>query len=726
MMKNANLKKILWGAAGVVTLAGGTFICAQILAEDRYAKKSLNHILKVNQSKNRRPKQKLPTRNENIASLKNKEYDVLIIGGGATGSGCALDSITRGLSTALVELDDFGSGTSSRSTKLIHGGVRYLQKAIMNFDYEQYKMVEEALHERDNLLQIAPHLSFPLPIMLPVYKYWQIPYFWAGIKMYDFVSGDKCLKASYYLNKEGALEQFPMLKNDSLKGAIVYYDGTHNDARMNLSIALTAARLGATLGNHIKVTDLVKNENGKVVGANVTDQITKDSWTIKAKCVINATGPFTDSIRKMDNNAVIDIVKPSSGVHIVLPEYYSPKNMGLLDPQTSDGRVIFFLPWQGLTIAGTTDSPCEITHSPAPTEREIQFILNEVKNYLTPDIEVRRGDVLSAWSGIRPLVLDPNKKDTQSLVRNHVIHVSESGLITIAGGKWTTYRSMALETLDKAVEACHLSPKRDSQTDGLLLEGGHTWTPTSFIALVQDLGVDTEVAKHLSNTYGDRAFSVGKMAQLTGHKWPIVGKKLHPEFPYIEAEVRYAIREYALTPIDVIARRLRLSFLNVQAAEEVLPRVVEIMAEELMWSESERIKQMEDSLNFLRVEMGKDVNKHARQKIRIDLSENDINHATKSFNLLDRGSKGYVSINDIRASLKKQGANLTGEQVHSILSELDTNENGKVELDEYLLMITAIKEGLISHSRLARVAQKEVYTSDHKYGEKMERSGGGV
>ncbi|CAB4059280.1 glpA [Lepeophtheirus salmonis] len=457
-------------------------------------------------------------------------------------------------------------------------------------------MVEEALHERDNLLQIAPHLSFPLPIMLPVYKYWQIPYFWAGIKMYDFVSGDKCLKASYYLNKEGALEQFPMLKNDSLKGAIVYYDGTHNDARMNLSIALTAARLGATLGNHIKVTDLVK-----------------------AKCVINATGPFTDSIRKMDNNAVIDIVKPSSGVHIVLPEYYSPKNMGLLDPQTSD--------------------------------------------------------------------------DTQSLVRNHVIHVSESGLITIAGGKWTTYRSMALETLDKAVEACHLSPKRDSQTDGLLLEGGHTWTPTSFIALVQDLGVDTEVAKHLSNTYGDRAFSVGKMAQLTGHKWPIVGKKLHPEFPYIEAEVRYAIREYALTPIDVIARRLRLSFLNVQAAEEVLPRVVEIMAEELMWSESERIKQMEDSLNFLRVEMGKDVNKHARQKIRIDLSENDINHATKSFNLLDRGSKGYVSINDIRASLKKQGANLTGEQVHSILSELDTNENGKVELDEYLLMIAAIKEG---------------------------------
>ncbi|CAB4065768.1 glpA [Lepeophtheirus salmonis] len=586
MMKNANLKKILLGASGAVTLAGGAFFWSQILAEDRYAKKSLNHILKVNQSKNRRPKQKLVSRSENIASLKNKEYDVLIIGGGVTGSGCALDSITRGLSTALVELDDFGSGTSSRSTKLIHGGER----------------------------------SF-------------------------------------------------------------YYDGTHNDARMNLSIALTAARLGATLGNHIKVTNLVKNENGKVVGANVTDEITKDSWTIKAKCVINATGPFTDSIRKMDNNS-----------------YYSPKNMGLLDPQTSDGRVIFFLPWQGLTIAGTTDSPCEITHSPAPTEKEIQFILNEVKNYLTPDIEIRRGDVLSAWSGIRPLVLDPNKKDTQSLVRNHIIHVSESGLITIAGGKWTTYRSMALETLDKAVEACHLSPKRDSQTDGLLLEGGHTWTPTSFIALVQDLGVDTEVAKHLSQTYGDRAISVGKMAQLTGHKWPIAGKKLHPEFPYIEAEVRYAIKEYALTPVDVIARRLRLSFLNVQAAEEVLPRVVEIMAEELKWSEKSK--------------WGKDVNKRSRQKIHIDLSENDIKDATKSFNLLDRGSKGYVSVNDIRASLKKQ--------------ELDTNENGKVELDEYLQMVAAIKEGLISHSRLARVAQKEVYTSDHKYGEKMERSGGGV
>ena len=233
--------------------------------------------------------------------------------------------------------------------------------------------------------------------------------------------------------------------------------------------------------------------------------------------------------------------------------------MGLLDPATSDGRVIFFLPWQvfdwtgnftshlikfavliifkGLTIAGTTDSPCEVTLTPSPTEADIQFILQEIRNYLNSDVEVRRGDVLSAWSGIRPLVSDPNKPDTQSLARNHIVHVSESGLVTIAGGKWTTYRSMAKDTLDAAVKDSNLPAIRESATDGLLLEGAHQWSPTMFIRLVQDFGLESEVAMHLANTYGDRAFSVAKLASLTGKRWPIVGKRLHEEFPYIDAEV---------------------------------------------------------------------------------------------------------------------------------------------------------------------------------------------
>lgn len=365
------------------------------------------------------------------------------------------------------------------------------------------------------------------------------------------------------------------------------------------------------------------------------------------------------------------------GIHIILPDYYSPSNMGLLDPATSDGRVIFFLPWQGRTVAGTTDSPTEITHSPSPSERDIEFILNEVKNYLTPDIEgmcdgsavsqwhthrlvldlslilVRRGDVQAAWSGIRPLVKDPNNPDdTQNLVRNHVIHVSPSKLVTIAGGKWTTYRCMAKETIDAAVKACNLPAKNDSETDGLLIEGGHTWTPTMFIRLVQDFGVDSQVAMHLAETYGDRAFSVVKMAGITGKRWPIVGKRLHDEHPYIEAEVIYALREYAATAVDVIARRLRLSFLNVQAAEEALPRIVEIMAEHLKWSKAEKEKQIKDALNFLKLEMGKDANRAVKDAIPISLSKGDITEYYKRFSALDTGKKGFVSVNDLKNSLK--------------------------------------------------------------------------
>jgi glycerol-3-phosphate dehydrogenase len=377
----------------------------------------------------------IPTRSEQLTSLQTGEqFDILVIGGGVTGCGVALDSITRGLSTALVEKEDFGSGTSSRSTKLIHGGVRYLQKAIMGLDYEQYKLVKEALHERANLLEIAPHLSHPLPIMLPVYKWWQVPYFWFGIKMYDFVSGKKLVKSSFYVSKARALEEFPMLQGNKLCGAIVYYDGQHNDARMNLAIALTAAREGARVANHVEVLHLIK-EKDIIKGAHVRDVLTGKEWNIFAKVIVNATGPFTDSIRQMDDPTVANICQPSAGVHVVVPDYYSPRRMGLLDPSTSDGRVIFFLPWEGKTIAGTTDSPTEVTHHPHPTEEDIRFILQEIKDYLSPDLSVRRGDILAAWSGIRPLVSNPNSKDTQSISRNHVIEVSASKMVTIAGGE---------------------------------------------------------------------------------------------------------------------------------------------------------------------------------------------------------------------------------------------------------------------------------------------------
>ncbi|XP_035421947.1 glycerol-3-phosphate dehydrogenase, mitochondrial [Cygnus atratus] len=677
-------------------------------------------------------KHDFPTREEQILALQTtREFDVLVIGGGATGCGCALDAVTRGLKTALLERDDFSSGTSSRSTKLIHGGVRYLQKAIMKLDFEQYRMVKEALQERANLLEIAPHLSAPLPIMLPVYKWWQLPYYWVGIKLYDLVAGSQCLKSSYVLSKSRALELFPMLRKDKLVGAIVYYDGQHNDARMNLAIALTAARYGAATANYAEVLRLLKTTDpgsGKerVCGARCRDILTGQEFDVKAKCVINATGPFTDSVRKMDDQEVPNICQPSAGVHIVMPGYYSPDNMGLLDPATSDGRVIFFLPWEKMTIAGTTDSPTDVTPHPIPTEEDINFILNEVRNYLSVDVEVRRGDVLAAWSGIRPLVTDPNSKDTQSISRNHVVTVSDSGLVTIAGGKWTTYRAMAQDTIDAAIQAHDLNAG-SSKTIGLQLQGAEDWSPTLYIRLVQDYGLESEVAQHLASTYGDKAFEVAKIAQVTGKRWPIVGKRLVSEFPYIEAEVIYGVKEYARTAVDMVSRRTRLAFLNVQAAEEALPRIVDIMGKELNWSEQKKKEELEAAKKFLYYEMGYKVKSdQLTDSSEITLVPSDIERYKKRFHMFDKDKKGFITILDVQRVLESISVQIDEKTLHDILNEVDLNKNGQVELIEFLQLMSAIQKGHVSGSRLAVLMK----TAEENLGQRVvipvDRSGGGL
>ncbi|PKS09675.1 hypothetical protein jhhlp_004295 [Lomentospora prolificans] len=560
---------------------------------------------------------RIKSRDEQIMSLKksseirDNEYDMLIIGGGATGAGVALDAATRGLRVAMVERDDFSSGTSSKSTKLVHGGVRYLEKAVWNLDYAQYQLVREALKERKYFLRTAPHLSMWLPIMIPIDRWWKAPYFWAGTKLYDLLAGSEGIESSYFLTKSKALDVFPMLKRTDLFGALVYYDGAHNDSRMNVSIAVTAALYGATVVNHMEVRQLLKDESGKLCGATAIDHIPardgkkSQEITIRAKCIVNCTGPFCDSIRKMDDPTFKDIVSPSSGVHVILPGYFSPSNMGLIDPSTSDGRVIFFLPWQGNTIAGTTDEPCDITPNPLPEEKAIEWILNEIRQYIAPDINVRRGDVLAAWSGIRPLVKDPKAKNTESLVRNHLIDISASGLLTCAGGKWTTYRQMAEECVDAAIREFNLQTKpfanapsvsgTDVVDDGAILDGtcqthnvrlvgAHGFSKTLFIPLIQHFGVETEVAKHLTESYGDRAWAVASLCQPTDRRFPARGERISQLYPFVDGEVRYAVKhEYAQTAVDVLARRTRLAFLNAQAALEALPRIIDIMAQELGW-----------------------------------------------------------------------------------------------------------------------------------------------
>ncbi|PQE07446.1 glycerol-3-phosphate dehydrogenase protein [Rutstroemia sp. NJR-2017a BBW] len=554
-------------------------------------------------------------------------YDLLVIGGGATGAGVALDAATRGLKVAVVERDDFSSGTSSKSTKLVHGGVRYLEKAVWELDYNQYALVKEALRERKYFLETAPHLSSWLPIMLPLDKWWKAPYYWAGTKCYDFLAGSEGIETSYFLTRSKALDAFPMLKKDNLVGALVYYDGAHNDSRMNVSLAMTAALYGGTVVNHLEVTSLEKDANGRLCGAKVRDLIDEkdgkkpQEFNIRARGIINATGPFTDAIRKMDDQEVKEIVAPSSGVHVILPGYYSPQKMGLIDPKTSDGRVIFFLPWQGNTIAGTTDAPTQIEYNPVAGEKEIDWILSEIRHYLAPDINVRRGDVLAAWSGIRPLVKNPNAKNTEALVRNHLINVSPSGLLTCAGGKWTTYRQMAEECVDEAIKEFKLTPRPVTnapnisgseliddgarlngtcQTHQVKLVGAHGFSKTLFINLIQHFGVETDIAKHLTESYGDRAWTVAALSSPTEQRFPVRGLRISPLYPFVDGEVRYAVRhEYAQTAVDVLARRTRLAFLNAQAALEATPKVIDIMAEELNWSNKRKDVEWTNTVKFL-------------------------------------------------------------------------------------------------------------------------------
>ncbi|RDW57634.1 glycerol-3-phosphate dehydrogenase-1 [Coleophoma cylindrospora] len=596
---------------------------------------------------------RIKTRDEQIADLKRSSriqpsaisktqnslstdddsiYDLLVIGGGATGTGIALDAATRGLKVALVERDDFSSGTSSKSTKLIHGGVRYLEKAFWNLDYEQFKLVQEALSERQHFQNVAPHLSTWTPILIPLQQWWQAPYFWAGTKAYDLLAGSQGFKNSYFMSKAASLEAFPMQRKDKLIGSLVYYDGQQNDSRTNIALAMTAALYGTTTVNHLEVTGLDKDSNGKLCGARVRDLIAdrngddkgKADFSIRAKGIINATGPFVDAIQQMDEPGKAEIVAPSSGVHIILPGHLTPDEMGLIDPSSSDGRVVFLLPWEGCTLAGTTDSPTNISKNPIPSEKDISWVLNQVREYLTPEVPIRRSDVLAAWSGIRPLVRDPNAKNTESLVRNHLVTVSNSGLLTCAGGKWTTYRQMAEDAVDEAVKVFQLQPRQDSfsrvnaalknfrdyndvaaidgscQTRHVRLIGAHGHSPNLFISLAQHFGFDADVAKHLANSYGDRAWAVAEMGLPETKTTSAIGARLSPKYPFLDSEVTYAIRnEYAQTAIDVLARRTRLSFLDVNAALTALPAVIDVMGEELSWDRARKDLEWKDSVSFL-------------------------------------------------------------------------------------------------------------------------------
>ena len=488
---------------------------------------------------------------------EERTYDLAVIGGGATGLGVALDAAVRGFSVVLVESHDFAKGTSSRATKLVHGGVRYLAQGNI-------ALVREALHERTTLLRNAPHLAQPLAFVMPSYRCWESPFYGVGLKMYDALAGSAGLGATEFLGVQRTLQCLPTARPDGLKGGVKYWDGQFDDARLALALARTAARHGALLVNYCAARSLV-HDAGKVSGVLCEDTETGKAYKIRARCVVNATGVWVDALRQQDSEAthrpVRPIVAPSQGVHVVVDREFLPSDHALMVPKTADGRVLFAVPWLGKVILGTTDSPRnDLDREPEPFAQELQFILGESARYL------RRApgpsDIRSIWVGLRPLVKpeDDDGNNTKSLSREHTVLVSRSGLVTVTGGKWTTYRAMAEDVLDKCFEKGLLPGRPAGGTVRLPLVG----TPSG---PVQHRMCDPQGW----HSYGsEEAF----VRDLPGAAASLGGE-------VVEAMVRFAARfEYARTVEDVLARRRRVLFLDARQAAAAAPDVARILQEE--------------------------------------------------------------------------------------------------------------------------------------------------
>ncbi|NMM81412.1 FAD-dependent oxidoreductase [Acidovorax sp. SRB_14] len=501
----------------------------------------------------------LPTRRADLLAqlAQPRVYDLVVIGGGATGLGVALDAAARGFSVALIESHDFAKGTSSRATKLVHGGVRYLAQGNI-------ALVREALHERTTLLHNAPHLAQPLAFVMPSYHCWESPFYGVGLKMYDALAGKAGLGATEFLGRERTLQCLPTARAAGLKGGVKYWDGQFDDARLALALARTAASRGALLVNYCAAKELV-HEDGRIAGVVCEDTETGQRHTLRARCVVNATGVWVDALRQQDGEAtgrsVKPIVAPSQGVHIVVDREFLPSSHALMVPKTADGRVLFAVPWLGKLILGTTDSPRHnIEYEPLPFHEEVDFILRESARYLSRAPTAQ--DIRSLWVGLRPLVKpqDDDGNHTKSLSREHTVLASKSGLVTVTGGKWTTYRAMAEDVLQKCFSSGLLDVRPGGVTVHLPLVGAPTGPVRHRMCDAQGW-----------HSYGSEADAA---RQLPGAD-TLLGAGI------TEAMVRFAARhEYARTVEDVLARRWRLLFLDAREAAALAPAVAALLEQE--------------------------------------------------------------------------------------------------------------------------------------------------
>lgn len=497
-------------------------------------------------------------RDYNIRQISDysQEWDMVVIGGGATGLGTAVDAASRGYRVVLLEQSDFTKATSSRSTKLVHGGVRYLAQGDVG-------LVVEALRERGLMKLNAPHLVKDQRFIIGNYKWWEKPFYTIGLTIYDILAGKKALGRSLAMSKSSVLKEIPQIVTKNLRGGVVYHDGQFDDSRMGINLMQTAIEQGAVVANYVRVSALVKDNSGRVAGVQVQDEFTGNNYTLRSRSVINATGIFVDQVIKMDAPEEDDIVRPSQGVHLVVDKSFLGGDTAIMIPKTSDGRVMFGVPWHGKVVLGTTDTPLKESElEPRALEEEISFILRTAGEYLVK--KPTREDVLSVFAGLRPLAAPKKNSDgqkTKEISRSHKIVISQSGLITITGGKWTTYRDMAEDVVDKAIEKCGLS-RKECVTKELKIHGYKENVDRSDFSYVY--GSDYDNIKEIQKAQ------------------PELAEMLHERFDYTGAEVVWAVRaEMAQTVEDVLARRLRALFLDARAAIDIAPRVAEIMAKEM-------------------------------------------------------------------------------------------------------------------------------------------------
>ena len=531
-------------------------------------------------------------RNQFLGKAATIYFDVCIIGGGATGAGCALEAQSSGLQTILVEQEDFGAGTSSKSTKLIHGGVRYLEQAVKKLSLSQYKMVRKALKERKTLLNIAPHITRPLQLVTPCRNWVSGMYYFIGLKLYDWISGRRNVGSSRLLTKSQAVAILPTLNKSAFFNAVLYYDGQLDDQRFNLALIQTAAQKGAICINHCKAVSFEKDAAGKLTGVHVVDSLTGTAYTIRARQFINACGPFADAVRTMANETVKPRLTVSKGVHILLPGKMMPSEAALLIPETKDGRLVFVIPYSGYLLAGTTDDAVSLTGQEfGPNANEVNYILEYVNEYL--DINAKPEEVTAGFGGLRPLIT-ADENATKDLVRDHEVEVDEtSGLISIIGGKWTTYRLMAKDTIDVAMNNLQAGAVvKKSDTENIMLVGSQHFDVERIVTQLKSMArLDEKTIDHLVAKYGDQALLIAEQIRLNGE----TGQPLIADLPYTIAELEYVVKnEMACTVKDVLNRRWGVQLFNWQQTLALINPVGKWMAFYFNWSDEERRLYIDD------------------------------------------------------------------------------------------------------------------------------------